>query len=139
MARSPYKYIHAIAPTTPAVSSPGHGQEQLTSELGYAQRVRSPDSDGIPLYSLGLGRKSTTSFTSRSVTPRRGITSWVAANCATSICAAGTGAVRYCVTTSYTLCLFVIKSRACHITFPRVFVAIGVEYSLFYYLLVVLH
>ena len=42
-----------------------------------------------------------------------------------SICAAGAGTVLYHmrdVTTSYIPCRFVIKSHACHVTFPRVFV-----------------
>ena len=91
--------------------------------LGHAQNPRSPDNDSNPVFSLELGRKSTTSFISRSVTPRRGIMSWLAANRATSIYAAGAGAVLYRmrdVTTLYIPCRFVIKSRACHVTFRSV-------------------
>ena len=105
-----YTRVCAYYSSCSSFSSPGHGQAARERARActkpYIERYDIPTVTVILLFSLELGRKSTTSFISRSVTPRKGITSWVAANCATSICAAGAGAVLYRmrdVTTSYIL------------------------------------
>ena len=55
-------YIHAIAPTAPAVHHSPHlvTAKQLKSELGHAQsprKVRSPDSDSDPVILARAGQK----------------------------------------------------------------------------------
>ena len=75
-----------ITPTAPAVHHSPHlvTAKQLESEIVHAQsprKVRSPDSDSNPVILARAGQKK---YISRSVTPRRGITSWLAANCIAS-------------------------------------------------------